>query len=144
MTIQTAAPRSTARGRRVLFPAAVAGAALAAALLVHEVDPNEVGHYPTCPFLALTGYWCPGCGSLRAVHALTMGDPAAAFARNPALVPALVFAAWAWLAWAREAWTGVPVARRVAPAWSLWLLLAVVLAYWVLRNVPGWTWLSPA
>jgi hypothetical protein len=23
-------------------------------------------------------------------------------------------------------------------------LLVVILAFWVLRNVPGWTWLSPA
>jgi hypothetical protein len=47
-------------------PAAVAAGALAAAALVHVVDPNDSGNYPTCPFLALTGRFCPGCGSLRA------------------------------------------------------------------------------
>jgi hypothetical protein len=26
----------------------------------------------------------------------------------------------------------------------LYGLLGVILAFWALRNVPGWTWLSPA
>ena len=31
----------------------------------------------------------------------------------------------------------------MAPAWVLYGILGVVLTYWVARNVPGWTWLSP-
>ena len=38
------------------------------------VDPNQPGHYPTDPFLAITGLYCPGCGTLRALHALARGD----------------------------------------------------------------------
>jgi hypothetical protein len=32
----------------------------------------------------------------------------------------------------------------MAPAWLLYALFWAVLAFWVARNVPGWTWLSPA
>ena len=55
----------------------------AVAAYVSMVDPDESGHYPTCPFLYLTGYYCPGCGSLRMVHALTHGQVGQGFGRNP-------------------------------------------------------------
>ena len=54
--------------------------------LAHVVDPNEPGTYPTCPWLAITGTFCPGCGTLRATHALTHGDLGTALARNPVTV----------------------------------------------------------
>ncbi|MEH3032776.1 MAG: hypothetical protein PGN07_01755 [Aeromicrobium erythreum] len=57
------------------------------------------------------------------------------------LLPVVVVA---WAAWGlrlagRDAWHPTNV-----PARWVYALLGVVLAYWVLRNVPGWTWLSPA
>ena len=45
------------RGLRA--PLGTAVAALAATAYVGLVDPNEPGHYPTCPFLALTGQVLP-------------------------------------------------------------------------------------
>lgn len=47
------APIMAARGLRA--PAGVLVAAAAVVAFVAVVDPNEQGHYPTCPFLALTG-----------------------------------------------------------------------------------------
>ena len=77
------APRGTIR-RRERRPAPAAGprpgiagpatrssrsASLAAVVgafaYVGTVDPNQPGHYPVCPLLALTGVYCPGCGGLR-------------------------------------------------------------------------------
>ena len=54
----------------VLLPLVVAASALIGRAYVANVDPNVAGHYPTCPILAVTGWYCPGCGTLRAVHAL--------------------------------------------------------------------------
>jgi hypothetical protein len=120
----------------------VAASAVAALAWVGSVDPNEPGHYPTCPFLAVTGWFCPGCGSLRALHALAHGDLGAALARNPLMVltvPALL--GW-WVAWLVRSVRG-QARRWVAPAWSIWALLAVVLAFTVARNVPGAAFLAP-
>ncbi|GAB3675291.1 DUF2752 domain-containing protein [Angustibacter aerolatus] len=128
--------------RRGVGPATVAAAAAAAVALVGTVDPNQAGHYPTCPFLAVTGLYCPGCGSLRMVHALAHGDPATMVARNPLGVVALVVLAATWLRWTRRAVTG-GVRTRVAPAWLIWTALGVVVAFWVLRNVPATAWLAP-
>jgi hypothetical protein len=117
--------------------------AVAVASVVAVVDPNEPGHYPTCPFLAVTGYYCPGCGSLRALHDLVHGDLAGAVARNPMMLLAAGGLLVAFVLWTRRLWRGRPRTWAAPPA-VLYGLLTLVLAFWVLRNVPGWTWLSPA
>lgn len=127
--------------RALLLTGVVAGVATTLAVM----DPNEPGHYPTCPFLAVTGAYCPGCGSLRACHDLLHGDLMGALARNPLAVlalPYLAAAAWTWVG--KE--LGHPPQRSSTslPPWVIWAILAVVIAYWVARNVPGWTFLSPA
>jgi hypothetical protein len=125
------------------FGAATA-AALAAAGVVAAVDPNQAGHYPTCPFLAVTGLYCPGCGSLRALHDLLHLDPAGALQHNPLAVVLLPLVIASWVAWpARLSGRRAPHPTEV-PAVLVGLLGVVILAFWVLRNVPGWTWLSPA
>lgn len=121
---------------------ATAAALTAATTLVAVVDPHEGGHFPACPLLSLTGLYCPLCGGLRAVHDLTHLDLVGALARNPLVVVGLPFVVLALLAWGQRAFTG----RRIAvPAWALGPALLVLLAvFGVLRNLPGWTWLSPA
>ena len=147
MTTVQAPEEVQARGRssrlhRFVVPVGAVAAAGAVALLVHAVDPNEAGHYPTCPFLMITGWWCPGCGSLRALHALSDGDVGSALARNPLTVVMLGVLVFLWAGSVRRAWTGRP-RTTLAPAWVLWGFLGVVLSFWVLRNLPGMTWLSP-
>ena len=127
----------------MLFPSLVAAGCAVAGGVVFAVDPETPGHYPTCPFLALTGWYCPGCGTTRALHALLHGDAGLALQRNPLTVAALVVLAAAFALWSRRLWRGAP-RTWVAPPWVLYGLLVVILAFWVLRNVPGWTWLSPA
>ena len=138
------APTALTGGRRsVLLPLGVGVAGLIGAGYVASVDPNVAGHYPTCPFLALTGLYCPGCGALRVVHALGHGDLMAALASNPFAVVALGYLAVTWVLWLKRTVTGGRP-RWLAPPWVLYGVLAAILVFWVLRNVPGWTWLSPA
>lgn len=127
--------------RPVSRPIAAGLAFVAAAGYVALVDPNEAGHYPTCPMKAWTGLSCPGCGSLRALHALTHGDLSTAVSHNVLAVVALPVLVAAWLAWTRRAATG---RRRtwVVPVWAIRLLVAVIAAFFVARNWPGVTWLG--
>ena len=53
-------------------------------------DPATTAWFPSCPFYAITGWLCPLCGSLRAVHALLHGAPLAALTFNPLTMIGLV------------------------------------------------------
>ncbi len=116
-------------------PRAALAAILAASALVvlFHFDPASAGFFPPCFFRAATGLACPGCGGLRAMHALLHGEVRHALLLNPLAVlllpPALAVAA----AERSRARRGMPT--RVARA-AIWAAGAVVLLFWVLRNLP--------
>lgn len=124
--------------------AALCAGAAAALTVVFLFDPASAGFYPRCPFRLLTGLLCPGCGATRALHQLLHGRVGAALALNP-LVP-LYIAALGWvflaqlaLALGRPSFTIPRSGRSRLAAGSLaWTLLALVLFFWILRNLPGW------
>ncbi|ACQ80473.1 conserved hypothetical protein [Beutenbergia cavernae DSM 12333] len=127
----TSTPEPRPRWRGVLGTGAVVAAAT---LLVALHDPHQPGSYLSCPFLTLTGFACPGCGGLRAVHDLVHLDLAAAWAMNPLVVVFVPITIALWLVWL---WR---VARRRA-AWqpgprTIVGLAVLVVTFWVLRNVP--------
>jgi hypothetical protein len=64
----------------------VLGASIAA---LAEWDPATTMWFPSCPLYAISGWQCPLCGSLRAVHALLHGAPLAALTFNPLTVAGL-------------------------------------------------------
>lgn len=143
-----------ARGSRVtavLAPLGTALAAGAAVAFVGAVDPNEPGHYPTCPFLLLTGLYCPGCGGLRTVYALVHGDPVTALGLNPFVVLVIPVLVVLWGRWALRAWSGggptgksgrAPAGKSIHPAY-VWLLLALMGVFWIVRNLPFGEFLAP-
>ncbi|WP_042383716.1 DUF2752 domain-containing protein [Streptacidiphilus melanogenes] len=134
------APGATASAR---VPLGLLGLGAAATAYVGAVDPNRPGHYLTCPFLALTGWWCPGCGGLRAVHALTRGDLGAALHDNVLVVALCGFTAGFWGLWALRALRGRP--RPALRLGRPWLLAAavLVLAFTLVRNLPTGAFLAP-
>ena len=138
--------RWRARRSRLLSPLVAAGGVLLATGYVAVVNPNHPGHYPLCPFKAITGWDCPGCGGLRAVHDLAHGNLAAALDQNALVVVLLIpVAVVMWLGWVRRAWSGKPRPKREAPtsrlgaAWARWSpygVLLLLLAFTVFRNLP--------
>lgn len=137
-------PTALSGGRgAALLPLGVAAVALVGVGYVGLVDPNTAGHYPTCPLLAITGWYCPGCGGLRAVYALGHGDLPTALARNPFAVLVLGYLVVTWVLWFQRRARGRPF-RWPASSRVLYGALFAIVTFWALRNVPGWTWLSPA
>lgn len=121
--------------KRYAPPSVVALTTGLSMFIIAMVDPNQPGNYPPCPFLALTGFYCPGCGSTRALHALGHGDVAGAAGYNPltgAAVPVLV---WIWVRWLRRTYNGTP-RNHPAPAILLWGFVAIVVAFGLIRNLP--------
>src|SRR5215467_1289585 len=64
---------------------------LSASVYAFVFDPGHTGFFPICPFRALTGFTCPGCGSTRALHQLLHGNFSAAFKLNPLFLIGLPF-----------------------------------------------------
>ncbi len=129
---------------RAGYPLLALLAAVGTALL-YAIDPREPGTYPLCPFLGVTGYHCPGCGTLRAFHMLLHGDPVRALGYNALAVLALPSVLYTYLRGALRT-VGAGVLPRVfVPSRWIWALLVGVLTYWALRNVPLWplSWLAP-
>ncbi|MER7467012.1 DUF2752 domain-containing protein [Streptomyces sp. NPDC097981] len=108
-----------------------AGVFAAVAVVVGLVDPTRPGRFPRCPFRALTGLDCPGCGSLRALHQLVHGNVPAAADYNLLLVVLLPCAVVVWL----RVVTG-RTSRRVLPPWWPRVVLVVVVLWTVVRNLP--------
>jgi hypothetical protein len=98
--------------------------AVAAALFAF--DPVRVNVLPVCPFHQLTGLWCPGCGTTRALHQLLHGNIAGAFRFNALSMAVLPVAGYLMVR---------GDASTLKPGW-IWLLLAVIVAFGVLRNIP--------
>jgi hypothetical protein len=135
---------SPSRVRRVAPPLLLAGGLLAASIALHVRDPHQSGSWGYCPWLVLTGTACPGCGGLRAVNDLTRGDVAAAFSSNALFVASLPLFAGMWTTSVVHRWRDE---RRPLPpaviAWAGGTALALVLVFWVVRNLPFASYLAP-
>ena len=125
------------RVRRMGAPMLVAAAAAGVLVCLAVRDPNAEGAYPLCPFRALTGWDCPGCGSLRGLHALGTGRPGETADQNLLLLLALPFLLWRFLAWSRDRWRGAAPRGAAVPAIWIWGALGAILLFWLVRNLPG-------
>jgi hypothetical protein len=131
--------------RERLTASAVVAMAAGGLSFIYLLDPETSDLYPTCPFLALTGFYCPGCGTLRALHQLTRGHPVAALDLNPLMMLLLPFVAYFLASHAMLAVTGRPLRTYFVRPALIWALLGIVLLYWLLRNIPAYpfTLLAP-
>ncbi|WP_283133540.1 DUF2752 domain-containing protein [Rhizohabitans arisaemae] len=143
-TVPTQASRRGGdRVRSLLAPLGVAALSASVVTFVGLVDPNEPGHYPTCPFLWITGLYCPGCGTLRGIHALAQLDVPAALGLNPLMVLTVPFLLFWWGRWTLRSWQGRPVRTTLAHPAVIWGFLALVIVFWVVRNLPFGEFLAP-
>ncbi len=115
----------------------LAGFLVAGALyFVRTRSPAEGGPFPPCVFHRITGLHCPGCGGTRLAHHLMNGRVGTAFRYNPLTFLLLPFLAYGIISEARRFITnkGLPYAR-LSPK-IIWCLFGILVAFWVLRNIP--------
>ncbi len=123
------------------------------ALLYFFVDARYSGFFPRCPFFTLTGLYCPGCGSQRAVSSLLHGDIIKAFHYNVMLaasLPLVLYSAFRttiyWIIkdlgekrnmiWVRFfTLNSIPQKIFYSPVFVKAVLVIIVL-FWILRNIP--------
>ncbi len=117
--------------RSAFFGLLLFGAAL---LIIGLFSPDQF-HYPRCPFLSLTGFRCPGCGSQRAIHYLLHGEVVQAARMNLLFLPGILYAGTGFLlsvlnpnGWPaiQQRWYGKNAAN---------IALVVIVVFWVGRNL---------
>ena len=115
----------------------VSTAVLLIALLYLSFDPATSAWFPKCPFYLLTGLYCPGCGSQRAVASLLHGEVLAAVKFNILLVaflPLLIYSATVSVV---NVFGAKPVTQTIfySPVFVK-IVLGVVILFAILRNIP--------
>lgn len=111
-----------------------------AVAVIYRQGPNGVPWFPGCSFHRLTGLSCPGCGMTRAAHAAMHGRMAEAFRFNPLgmiLLPLFLV----WLGCRLPRWirgdSSTTDGKSKGATW-VWWIFGLVMAFWVLRNIPIW------
>ncbi len=118
---------------------------VSAILVIFLFNPAESSWYPRCVFHEATGLHCPGCGALRASYFLLHGNFLAALSANAL---AVIFAGiytpmYLYRGFKGGGW------RMLEPfalsPWVGWMMVLVVAAFWILRNlsVAPLNWLAP-
>ena len=106
------------------------------------LEPGTTRLLPSCPFRAITGLYCPGCGTTRMLYFLVHGQLVISFAQNPL---AMLLLPWV---------SSNIVQQLVRPKRPVWprlsnrmndFILAVILLFALLRNIPylPFIYLSP-
>lgn len=98
-------------------------AAILGACLLFFFNPETTSCYPRCPFHVLTGLQCPGCGTLRGLHALMHFRLADAWRFNPGMVVSIPVIALFLL-----------FPRLCKNAFVGKMVLVGTLAWWIARN----------
>jgi hypothetical protein len=117
--------------------AAVVSAGVALAATLYRFPPQSYAFYPQCPFHALTGLLCPGCGATRALAALLHGNFGEAMRLNGLVVVLLpTLAAYGAAGYLRAIAGETSGWRRISDAAAI-AGLATTLLFGVGRNVFG-------
>ncbi len=99
-------------------------------------DPEASNFFPKCPFLSLTGFQCPGCGSQRAVHQLIQGNFSGAFQYNPLLIIALPYILAAILfEFPSFKNKYLSLQAFLFGKKTIYLIFIIIVSFWIFRNV---------
>jgi len=112
-------------------------AVIGISLLYFFVDAREGDFFPHCPFHSLTGLYCPGCGSQRALSALLHLDLASAIKHNVLMVASLPFILYSAIVLVHNAISnGRKLQQKLFyTKWFVYSTLVLVVLFGILRNI---------
>jgi hypothetical protein len=127
------------KGKRILT--ALSLPVIAALVYIYE---KQGGSGMKCLFHSYTGLYCPGCGSGRAVHALFEGRIVEAVRYN-ILLPILGTPSLCILfhEYVRIVFPGLGLRPAAVSQKTAVAVTAVIIAFWILRNIPALAFLAP-
>jgi hypothetical protein len=132
------------KGRKLHF-FLIPGLLITGAVVFYFFDPAKLVLFPKCPFFAFTGYYCPGCGSQRAIHSFLHFRWSDVVNHNFLVFPAALFIMYHVARSVLNKRFGVSMPDFLYRKWTPWIILGIVLVFWALRNLPfePFQWLKP-
>lgn len=100
-------------------------------------NPSKFDFFPKCPLYKTTGIYCPGCGSQRAIHDIVHFNLTEALSHNLLAVTIIPIALFSYLFF-RNFYNKV-IYHPKTP----WVFFVLVLLFWILRNLPSFSYLAP-
>jgi len=105
-------------------------------VLLRIYNPATSTFFPPCPLHYLTGWYCPGCGSLRAIHQLLQGNVRTAWAMNPLSMLLFPFLTYGLSREAISYLRGQASPQFAVPGGWIRALCALIVLFGIVRNLP--------
>ncbi|HKL33252.1 MAG TPA: DUF2752 domain-containing protein [Tangfeifania sp.] len=106
------------------------------AVLFFLLNPSEHQLFPRCIFNTVTGYYCPGCGSQRAIHSLLHLNFAGVVGNNFLFIPAVAAVAYHYAHQPLNKKFGWKLPNIFYKKATPWVIFGIILLFWFLRNLP--------
>lgn len=106
------------------------------AIVFFVVDPQKQSFFPKCPFHFITGLYCPGCGSQRALHCLLHLDFAGTVRYNLLFLPAALFILYHYSHKLMNRLFNWRLPDLFYKKSTPWVVLVIVIVFFVIRNLP--------
>jgi hypothetical protein len=130
-------PSASGPVARWVCAGAAAGTTAFLAGYLFFIDPNNPSNaYPKCPLKLITGIDCPGCGGLRATHAMLHGDIVGAISSNLLAFIIIPFMSYMLLRWVMQQF-GKELPRVRSKPFVAWAVPLFLIVFTVVRNIPS-------
>lgn len=109
---------------------------IAGLVFYYFIDPLSANFIIKCPFKAITGLDCPGCGSQRAVHELLHGNFKQAFVDNALFIIALPYAFVGILfEWFSLKYKYPKIRKFLFGKTAIYFVAAIIILFFIMRNL---------
>jgi len=98
-------------------------------------NPTNYSFFPKCPLYALTGIYCPGCGSQRAIYQIMHGNFIEGLRHNYLIVLLGVVLLYQGVLFVMHKLYQKSLYNILHRPLTVKIILVLILAFWVLRNI---------
>lgn len=110
--------------------------------IVFIFEPGKNSFYPICFFHRFTGLYCPACGSTRALYHFLHGNFIEALHANIFIVVFIAFLIYSTLTMTDTILNNKRHSLKL-PRYSVLIIGIVLVLFWIIRNIPAFSFLTP-
>ncbi|MCO4822624.1 MAG: DUF2752 domain-containing protein [Flavobacteriaceae bacterium] len=98
-------------------------------------NPAETILFPKCPFYASTNFYCPGCGSQRAVHHILNGNIFSGLRHNYLIILLFLVLFYEAYIFISNSLLKKKMPNLLHKSKVTYSILIVIISFWILRNI---------